>query len=92
MNTDHVSFQLGEALLHLQLLVSELREGRVQEDDTPALAVDLGHILDHICIAWNARNMSPEAVAALSQDEFERLTDTVPNFMCSRVLGGDAVC
>ncbi len=59
----------------------------MQADDTPELAVELGHILDHICEAWNARDLSLEQMAAVSQAEHSRMCNTVPNFHAERVLG-----
>jgi hypothetical protein len=92
MHTYTVEFDLGEALMDLQNLVAEFRAGKIQTDDEPELAVALGHILDHICLSWNCKDMSPEQKAKLSQDEFERLSNTVPNFSGGRILGGFALC
>jgi hypothetical protein len=87
MNTDTVHFQLNEALEHLRAVVAELDDGRMQSDDAPGLAVDLSHILHHVCSAWNSKDMSLLQRAALSQEEFERLGNTVPNFNGEKVLG-----
>ncbi|MGI6415581.1 MAG: hypothetical protein ACOX1P_07925 [Thermoguttaceae bacterium] len=87
MNVTTVEFDLGEALIHMESLVAELRSGKVGSDDEPALAVQLGHILDHISRGWNCKDMSPEQKSQLSQEEFERLSNTVPNFTGGRVLG-----
>ena len=92
MNTATVEFDLGEALIHLQDLVAEFRAGKIQTRNEPALAVQLGHVLDHICLAWNCKDMSPEQKSELSQEEFERLSNTVPNFFGERVLGEYAFC
>lgn len=92
MNVTHVEFELTEALIHLQSLVTESCEHRVQPDDTSELAVQLGHILDHICFAWNGRDMTHEELQALPQSEFQRLTDTVPNFNATRIMGETACC
>lgn len=90
MDTSTVHFQLNEALAHLQEIVSELDDGRMHSDDTLELAVALGHILDHICKAWNARELSLEQMAAVSQEEHDRMCSTVPNFHGQRVLGESA--
>jgi hypothetical protein len=87
MHTATVEFELGEALIHLQSLVAEFRDGKIQPRDEPALAVQLGHILDHISVAWNCKDMTPAQRAALPQAEFERLSNTVPNFFGERVIG-----
>jgi hypothetical protein len=87
MQAATVVFDLGEALVHLQELVAEFDAGKLQADDEPTLAVQLGHILDHICRAWNCKDMSPEQKVQLSQEEFERLSSIVPNFSGRRFLG-----
>jgi len=92
MNVETVGHELGEALIHLQDLVADFRAGKTQSDDEPALAVDLGHILDHISRAWNCRNMFSEQRSKLFQEEFERFSNTVPNFYGGRVPGESALC
>jgi hypothetical protein len=87
MNIETVKFDLGEALIHLESLVAEVRGGQIKNDDEPALAVQLGHILDHISRAWNCKDMSLEEWSKLSREESERLSNTVPNFLGQRVLG-----
>lgn len=91
MQTATVQFEVGEALIHLQGLVDDFRSGKMQTQDEPALAVQLGHILDHISVAWNCKDMTPDQMTALSQEDFERLSNTVPNFLGKRVLGGIAL-
>jgi hypothetical protein len=92
MHTDTVKREIGEALIHLEDLVAEFRSGKIQERDDPALAVQLGQVLDHMSIAWNCKDMTPDQRAALSQEDFERLANTVPNFTGGRVLGEIALC
>ena len=87
MNIETVDRELGEALIHLQDLVAEFREGKIGTRDEPTLAVQLGHVLDHISVAWNCKDMAPEQRTSLSQADFERLSNTVPNFTGGRVLG-----
>ena len=87
MDIAAVEFELEEALIHLQDLVDEFRAGKIKADDEPALAVDLGHILDHISLAWNCKDMTPDQRAVLSQEDFERLCNTVPNFLGDKVIG-----
>lgn len=87
MHVETVKFELGEALTHLESLVTEIRSGKLKSDDEPALAVQLDHVLDHISLAWNCKDMSPEQQSKLSQEKFERLSNTVPNFHGERVMG-----
>jgi hypothetical protein len=42
-------------------------------------------------MAWNAKHQSIEEVSSVSQDEFERLCNTVPNFLGDKILGDFAV-
>lgn len=91
MNIATVQFDLQEAQVHLRELVAELKDGTMRTGDTPALAVQLGHVLDHLCMAWNARELSPEEKAALSQDDHDRMCNTVPNFHGEKVMGEVAV-
>ncbi len=92
MNVETVHFELAEAAYHLQELVAELRAGKIDDRGEPAVSVQLGHILDHISRAWNCRDMTPEQTSKLSQEEFQRLSNTVPNFLGERVLGEFALC
>jgi len=87
MNVTTVQFELAEASEHLQSLVAELREGKIDGQSEPVIAVQVAHVLEHLCRAWNCKDMTPEEYSALSQDEFERLSNTVPNFLGERVLG-----
>ena len=87
MNISIVQRDLEEASVHLQDLVTELREGKIGEDDTPAVSIQLAHIMDHICRAWNCKDQTDGQRAALSQEEFERLSNTVPNFLGEKVMG-----
>lgn len=90
MNLSHVEFELAEALMHLQALVTAFREHRIQPDDTPELSANLNHILEHICYAWNSKSLSTEEILTLPQNEFNRLCDTVPNFYATKVMGETA--
>ena len=87
MHIQTVEFNLGEASLHLQQLVADLRAGRMDSSSEPELSVQLAQILDHLCLAWNCKDLTPEQRGALSQEEFERLSNTVPNFLGQRVIG-----
>ena len=86
-----VHFELAEATEHLQQLVAELRTGKIDERGEPILSLELAHILDHICRAWNCKDLTPEELAALPQEEFDRLSITTPNFLGRRVIGEHAL-
>ena len=87
MNPEVVEFELAEASYHLQQLVAELHDGKIDESGEPILSVQLAHILDHLCRAWNCKDETPVQAATRSQEEHNRLSNTVPNFMGERVIG-----
>ncbi len=91
MNRNFVECQLTEVSLHLQGVVMKLRNGTIGEDDEPCLAVSLEHVFGHLCMAWNAKQHAIENASSMSQDEFERLWNTVPNFLGNKILGDFAI-
>ena len=76
---------------HLSELIEEMESGEIGEDDWAALAVNLGHVMDHLCYAWNVRDLSFDEQAEESQEEFERKTNGVPNFGMERYFVDDAI-
>lgn len=87
MHPSVVTFELEEASEHLQQIVADLRDGTIDGRGEPELSISLAHVLDHLCRAWNCKDQTLEQHAALSQEEFDRLSNTVPNFMGTRALG-----
>jgi hypothetical protein len=86
MDPTSVVFQLSEAREHLDELINELREGRLGDEPDIDLQFSLEHIIDHLCFAWNARDLSIREVAELTQEDFERCCQTVPDFFGNRTL------
>ena len=91
MDTAFVTWELQEAALHLQNLIAELNSGKMGSEDDPCLAVDLWHIIDHLCYAWNGKDLTLEQVGNLSQQDFERLSNTLPNFFGHRIMGESTI-
>ncbi len=89
MNLEYLQFDLAEAHLHLTALLRELATGELGPDDNQVLAVNLLHITDHIHRAWNCRMMTEAELSAPSEEEFARLSNTVPNFHGTRLIGED---
>lgn len=83
----HVHFELAEAAEHLQKLVDDLRSEKIGPDNTVALGHELQHVMHHMFRVWHARSMTIEQYSELSQGEFERLSNLVPNFSGTFVLG-----
>ena len=86
MNLDHLEFQISELHEHVGSLLKEIREGKMKEGCDGGLEVDLGHFLDHICLAWNLRENTIEQTGNLDQAEFERASNSIPNFGLVRTL------
>ena len=86
MNIDSLHFQISELRDHVDTLLGEINAGEYDDDSDLALATWLGHLLDHINLAWNTRNHPDGWPNDISQEEFERAMNTVPNFGFRRVL------
>jgi hypothetical protein len=86
------SFQLNEARVHLDDLLREVRARWVDHDEDVAIAIGLGHVLEHLNLAWHYRAKSVEQVSAESQDEFETRCNHVPRLTPGlRLLDGQEV-
>jgi hypothetical protein len=90
MNIESLKFQLREMSTHLQSTLADLDSGKIGAGDDHLLAIDLGHLLDHLCLAWNSRNIALEDFETISDTNFATHASTVPNFGCSRSLGSNA--
>jgi hypothetical protein len=78
-NTASVA-QLMEARVHLDALVSKLEVSPIWDDEDFGLSIYFQHILEHVVLAWHFRRKSDEEAAQLSQDEFNKLCSSIPNF------------
>lgn len=86
------SFQLHEATVHLDGLLREVRARWVDQDEDVAIAIGLGHILEHLNRAWHYRSKSVEQVSAESQEAFEAQCRLVPRLTPScRLLEGQDI-
>ena len=79
-NRQAVRKQLGEALLALQKCQQKTETGAYDADGPLAIAADFQHVLLHLCLAWHFKDMTHEQIQALTQQEFDHLAQTVPNF------------
>jgi len=91
LNTAHIHYELNEAAEALQNLLTEIKSGKLGPNDSPELAVDLLHITDHLHRAWNCRMLTEEELFLLTQEDFSRHANTIPNFSGNRILGEDAM-
>jgi hypothetical protein len=86
MNIPHLEFEIAELHEHVGDLLLAIRNGELSDFGEVSLSVHLGHLLDHIDLAWNLKDREGEEIANLSQNEFERAMNTVPNFGFNRHL------
>ena len=86
MNIPNLEFQIAELHEHVSDLLLNIRSGALSDHGDVSLSVHLGHLLDHINLAWNLRDLEGEQFASISQEEFERAMNTIPNFGFNRLL------
>jgi len=86
MNISHLEFEIAELHEHVGDLLLAIRNGELSDYGEVSLSVHLGHLLDHIDLAWNLKDREGEKIANMSQEEFERAMNTVPNFGFNRQL------
>ena len=86
MKTETIRHVLGEADVHLRDVIAQIDRAKMKAGDEAAFAVQMGHVLDHLCLAWNCREMTPEAMAGLQTEERIRLSNEVPNFGGERTI------
>lgn len=80
MKTETVRQTLGEADVHLRDIIARIDQKKMETDDEATLAVELGQVLDHLCLAWHCREMTPKQKAGLETSEYIRLSNEVPDF------------
>jgi hypothetical protein len=86
MNPEGVKHELNEVIRHARQTIEAIDRGERLPSDDSGLTIDLGHILDHFCRAWNCRNLDPETIERLPEDRFDEASDSVPNFQHRRKL------
>lgn len=86
------SFHLNEAGVHLDGMLREVRARWVDRDEDVAIAHVLGHVLEHLNLAWHCRSKSVEQVSAESQEIFEAQCRLVPRLTAGfRLLEGQDI-
>ena len=79
-NRAAVELQLSEAKLALDAALEKTKAGQYDEEAPLVMAIDFEQVLYKLCLAWHFKHMTPEGIEALPQKEFDRLSNTVPNF------------
>ncbi|MFN3165730.1 MAG: hypothetical protein ACE37H_01560 [Phycisphaeraceae bacterium] len=86
MNREQAIFQLDELGVHVRELIDEIDQGRYDEDGDLSYEVAVAHLLDHLAMAWHYARLSNEQIDAITQADFERLTNAVPDLMPGRTI------
>jgi hypothetical protein len=79
-NRTAVKRQLSGAKVALDECIHKVNSGNYDEEATLTMAIDFEQVLYHLCLAWHFKHMTDEERGSLSQEEFNRLSKTVPNF------------
>lgn len=87
VNRSAICFELREARNAIDALITEIQLGKHDEDENLSpLSYLFGHIQSHLCRAWHSKWMSDEDLDTLSKDEFNEMSDSVPNWTISLKL------
>jgi len=79
-NRPVVERQLSGAKVALEECLRKVKSGEFDHEVPLVMAVDFEQVLYHLCLAWHLKHMSDQERAGLSEEELERLSNTVPNF------------
>ncbi|MEN1681741.1 MAG: hypothetical protein AAGJ46_19335 [Planctomycetota bacterium] len=86
MNRSAALFELGELIAHAKDLISEIEEGRYEDDGDLSYPVALSHLLDHLVKAWHFSRLANGEIDGLTQEEFIELTNAIPRFCGEETL------
>lgn len=78
MNREAAKWELLELADHIKAVVEEIDAGRYDEDGDLSYQVGLEHLMDHLARAWHYAQMSNEQIDALTQDQFNAVTNAIP--------------
>jgi hypothetical protein len=79
-NRSAVERQLSGASVALDECIQKLKAGEYDAEAPLVMAIDFEQVLYHLCLAWHFKGMTNEQRDRLSQEDFKRLSNTVPNF------------
>lgn len=78
MNHERAIFNLNEIAVDIPGIIDEIEAGRYDDDGDLSYEVALGHLMDHLALAWHEARMSDDEVDGLSQEQFETLCNAIP--------------
>ncbi len=78
MNRERAIFNLHEIAVDIPGIIDDIEAGRCDEDGDLSYEVALGHVMDHLALAWHQSLMSDDEIDGLSQEQFETLCTSIP--------------
>ena len=80
--TNHyaVTMELEDAVEHLNDLIKEVEAGKYDPDGKYCYSTTLRHIYEHLNRSYHYCDKSDDEIDKISQKEFNRLSDTLPEF------------
>ncbi len=80
MNRYRAILHLHEIASEIPGLISDIEQGRYDDGGGLSLEVSLGHLMDHLSLAWHQSRMTDLELDRLSQEQFEQLCVSIPRF------------
>ena len=80
MNRAYASLQLAELSSAIKNVIADIDAGHYDDDGDLSYEVALGHLMDHLSLAWHYSRMTDDEVERVSQEQFENLTTAIPKF------------
>ena len=78
MNRAQAISELLELIDHAKTVVEEINAGKYDEDGEFSYQVAIAHLMDHLACAWHFAHMTDDQVLALTQQQFEAITNAIP--------------
>ncbi len=76
----YIIMDLAEIKSHADIIIGEIEAGRYDDKYNVAFHVMLGHLMNHVVMAWHQSKMTPADLDAMTQDKFNDLVNSIPRF------------
>lgn len=78
MNSLWAIAELEELKDHIEILTTQLANGDYDLEGNLSYQVILSHLMEHINRAWHLSKLTNREIDDLSQEAFERITNSIP--------------
>ena len=85
-NRNWTTFELQELIDHAKNVIAEIDSGHYDGDGDLSYEVALGHLQDHLNLAWHAARMTDDEFNSLTQQQFEALMLATPKLQIDQQL------